>query len=98
MPELNAELEKYDFKGAFDVKNNLKIALQLFARYNLIYMNWNLPDNERVIVLYPSIQFALDDNEFAVFATSVQERMASARVQSDELVEDEMQDNSEDDE
>ena len=98
LPELNAELEKYDFKGAFDVKNNLKIALQLFARYNLIYMNWNLPDNERVIVLYPSIQFALDDNEFAVFATSVQERMASARVQSDELVEDEMQDNSEDDE
>lgn len=98
LPELNAELEKYDFKGAFDVKNSLKIALQLFARYNLIYMNWNLPDNERVIVLYPSIQFALDDNEFAVFATSVQERMASARVQSDELVEDEMQDNSEDDE
>ncbi|MCF0217280.1 MAG: DUF4194 domain-containing protein, partial [Fibrobacteraceae bacterium] len=77
-PELNAELEKFDFKGAFDIKSNLKNALQLFNRYNLISVNWNVPDNERVIVLYPSIQFAMDDSEFATFAAGVREKMMNA--------------------
>ena len=97
-PELNAELEKYDFKGAFDVKSNLKIALQLFARYNLININWNIPDNERVIALYPSIQFAMDDNEFASFAASVREKMSAAGIQEDDMVEEESNDESEDNE
>ena len=85
-PELNAELEKFEFKGAFDVKSNLKTALQLFARYNLIFVNWNAPDNERVIVLYPSIQFALDESEFATFVTSVREKMMNAGPQSEDVV------------
>ena len=85
-PELNAELEKFEFKGAFDVKSNLKTALQLFARYNLIFVNWNAPDNERVIVLYPSIQFALDESEFATFVTSVRERMLNADSQTEDVV------------
>ena len=84
-PELNAELEKFEFKGAFDVKSNLKTALQLFARYNLIFVNWNAPDNERLIVLYPSIQFALDESEFATFVTSVRERMMNAGPQSEDV-------------
>ena len=95
-PELNAELEKYDFKGAFDVKSNLKIALQLFARYNLINVNWNIPDNERVIALYPSIQFAMDDNEFASFAACVREKMSAAGIQEDDMVEEESNEESED--
>ena len=84
-PELNAELEKFEFKDAFDVKSNLKTALQLFARYNLIFVNWNAPDNERLIVLYPSIQFALDESEFATFVTSVRERMMNAGPQSEDV-------------
>ena len=84
-PELNAELEKFEFKGAFDVKSNLKTALQLFARYNLIFVNWNAPNNERLIVLYPSIQFALDESEFATFVTSVRERMMDAGPQSEDV-------------
>ena len=87
-PELNAELEKFEFKGAFDVKSNLKNALQLFARYNLIFVNWNSPDNERVIVLYPSIQFALDESEFATFVIGVRERMMNAGPQSEDVAED----------
>lgn len=86
-PELNAELEKFDFKGAFDIKSNLKNALQLFNRYNLISVNWNVPDNERVIVLYPSIQFAMDDSEFATFAAGVREKMMNADAGSDDIVE-----------
>ena len=81
-PELNAELEKFEFKGAFDV------ALQLFARYNLIFVNWNAPDNERLIVLYPSIQFALDESEFATFVTSVRERMMNVGLQSEDVADD----------
>lgn len=87
-PELNAELEKFEFKGAFDVKSNLKTALQLFARYNLIFVNWNAPDNERVIVLYPSIQFALDESEFATFVIGVRERMMNAGPQNEDVAED----------
>jgi len=87
-PELNAELEKFEFKGAFDVKSNLKTALQLFARYNLIFVNWNAPDNERLIVLYPSIQFALDESEFATFVTSVRERMMNVGPQSEDIADD----------
>ena len=86
-PELNAELEKFDFKGAFDIKSNLKNALQLFNSYNLISVNWNVPDNERVIVLYPSIQFAMDDSEFATFAAGVREKMMNADAGSDDIVE-----------
>ena len=86
-PELNAELEKFDFKGAFDIKSNLKNALQIFNRYNLISVNWNVPDNERVIVLYPSIQFAMDDSEFATFAAGVREKMMNADAGSDDIVE-----------
>lgn len=85
-PELNAELEKFEFKGAFDIKRDIKTALQLFARYNLIFVNWNAPDNERVIVLYPSIQFALDESEFAVFVTVVRERMSNADSQNEDVV------------
>jgi hypothetical protein len=87
-PELNAELEKFEFKGAFDVKSNLKNALQLFARYNLIFVNWNASDNERVIVLYPSIQFALDESEFATFVIGVRERMINAGPQNEDVAED----------
>lgn len=87
-PELNAELEKFEFKGAFDIKSNLKTALQLFSRYNLIYVNWNAPDNERVIVLYPSIQFALDESEFASFVSGVRERMLKAGPQNEDIVDD----------
>lgn len=82
-PELNAELEKFEYKGAFDVKRDLKTALQLLARYNLIFVNWNAPDNERVIVLYPSIQFALDDTEFAAFVAGVRERMLNVDAQNE---------------
>lgn len=85
-PELNAELEKFEFKGAFDIKRDIKTALQLFARYNLIFVNWNAPDNERVIVLYPSIQFALDESEFAAFVTVVRERMSNADSQNEDVV------------
>ncbi|MCL4100673.1 hypothetical protein MMG03_000239 [Fibrobacter succinogenes] len=87
-PELNAELEKFEFKGAFDIKSNLKTALQLFARYNLIFVNWNAADNERVIVLYPSIQFALDESEFATFVAGVREKMLNAGPQNEDVVED----------
>ena len=85
-PELNAELEKFEFKGAFDIKQDLKTALQLLARYNLIFVNWNAPDNERVIVLYPSIQFALDESEFATFAMNARERMLNADSQNGNVV------------
>lgn len=85
-PELNAELEKFEFKGAFDIKRDIKTALQLFARYNLIFVNWNAPDNERVIVLYPSIQFTLDESEFAAFVTVVRERMSNADSQNEDVV------------
>lgn len=87
-PELNAELEKFEFKGAFDIKSNLKTALQLFSRYNLIYVNWNASDNERVIVLYPSIQFALDESEFASFVSWVRDRMQKAGPQNEDIVDD----------
>ena len=66
----------------------MKNALQLFARYNLIFVNWNAPDNERVIVLYPSIQFALDESEFATFVIGVRERMMNAGPQNEDVAED----------
>lgn len=95
-PELNAELEKFEFKGAFDVKSNIKTALQLFARYNLILVNWNVPDNERVIVLYPSIQFALDESEFANFVVGVREKMLEARAQDEDFGKDDFDADGED--
>ena len=74
LTDLRMELEKYDFKEQIE-KGRMEAILSLFEKFNLIGTNGSLGDEHFTIVLYPSLQFALNEREFETFAKTAQERM-----------------------
>ena len=72
--ELNFALEKYNLKDAFD-KTTMTGILSLLSRYCLIDEMGKVGNPECKIVLYPSLQFAMDLTEFAKFAEHTEKRM-----------------------
>ena len=74
LSDLNMELEKYDFKKGFD-KGPLSDILKLFCKFNLIGTSGDVGDEDFTIILYPSLQFALNENEFVSFVKDADKRM-----------------------
>lgn len=83
------ELEKYGAKDKIK-KSELETALISLAFYNLIDFKKNVLDDDSVIILYPSLQFALDMNSFSTLVKATNERMkASTKFVDTEIPEEE---------
>ena len=99
LSDLNMELEKYDFKKGFD-KGPLSDILKLFCKFNLIGTSGDVGDEDFTIILYPSLQFALNENEFVSFVKDAEKRMKGINndvLESDDtLIEESDADESED--
>lgn len=74
LSDLNIELGKYDYKKPFD-KGPLNDILKLFCKFNLIGTSGEIGDEDFTIILYPSLQFALNESEFVSFVKDVEKRM-----------------------
>lgn len=90
--DLRFELEKYGVKDLIDKTTMINI-LALFTKFNLIGVNGSVGDEECMIRLYPSLQFALDSEEFKVFARDTEKRMIE---KAGEIAGDEEDDNADD--
>lgn len=66
LADIHIELDKFDFKENID-KGRWTEMLGLFAKFNLIATKGEVGSNDFCIVLFPSLQFALDETEFAEF-------------------------------
>lgn len=76
--DLKYELEKYGLKESLD-KTLITQILSLFERFNLIDVQGKIGDTECLIRLYPSLQFALDGNEFTKFTEIASSRMKAGK-------------------
>ena len=74
LSDLNMELEKYDYKKNFD-KGPLGEILKLFSKFNLIGINSEIGEEDFTIILYPSLQFALNESEFVSFVKDAEKKM-----------------------
>ena len=99
LSDLNIELEKYDYKKPFD-KGPLNDILKLFCKFNLIGTSGEIGDEDFTIILYPSLQFALNESEFVSFVKDAEKRMKGINndvLESDDtLIEESDVDESED--
>ena len=75
MVDLNFELEKYGVKELIDNKKLNTDILGLFTKFNLVEIKGKIGDTDCLIRLYPSLQFALDEEEFQRFVEDTQKRM-----------------------
>lgn len=74
LTDLRFELEKYGLKNQID-KSTMVGILNLFTKFNLIDVNGRVGDVDCLIRLYPSLQFALDGEEFKRFVETASKRM-----------------------
>ena len=99
LSDLNIELEKYDYKKPFD-KGPLNDILKLFCKFNLIGTSGEIGDEDFTIILYPSLQFALNESEFVSFVKDAEKKMKGINndvLESDDtLIEESDADESED--
>lgn len=72
--DLRFELEKYGVKEQID-KSTMGNVLALFTKFNLIDVNGKVGEEDCLIRLYSSLQFALDPEEFRRFVEVTQKRM-----------------------
>ena len=49
--------------------------LKLFRKFNLIGTNGEIGDEDFTIILYPSLQFSLNENEFVSFVKDAEKKM-----------------------
>lgn len=93
LAEIKIELDKFDFKENLDEKGRWSEILGLFAKFNLIALKGEIGSNDFCVVLFPSLQFALDEKEFAEFVRNTEKRFKNQDLEensdSDEFEEDE---------
>ena len=82
--DLRFELEKFGIRDEVG-KAALKRALDLFSRYQLVEVNGKVGDAECLIRLYPSLEFAMDMEEFKKFVEVSVDRMK--KISADEIEE-----------
>ena len=70
--DLIYELEKYDARDMVN-KTALGNIFKVFKNYSLMDVDGNVGDIDCKLILYPSLQFALDTNEFERFVKEVVE-------------------------
>ena len=73
-------MEKYGLKDPID-KTLMTQILALFERFRLIDVQGKVGEPECMIRLYPSLQFALDGNEFTGFVETANQRMKDKKGQ-----------------
>lgn len=82
--DLRFELEKYGLKDAVDNKALMQISLDTFKKYDLVnIVGGKLGEPDCRICIYPSIQFALNGQEFTSFIENATKRFADADVDDD---------------
>lgn len=74
LADLRMEMGKYGFQDQMD-KSGMMAILNLFARYQLIGLVGQVGDEEMRILLYPSLQLAMNAEAFTRFALAAAERM-----------------------
>ncbi len=72
--DLRFELEKYGIKDQIE-KSAMGNILALFSGFNLVDVSGRVGDADCMVRLYPSLQFALDTEEFQRFVNVTQRRM-----------------------
>lgn len=72
--DLRFELEKYGVKEQID-KSTMGNILALLSKFHLIDVNGKVGEEDCLIRLYSSLQFALDPEEFRRFVEATQNRM-----------------------
>lgn len=82
LADINIELDKYDFNGNID-KGRWSEILGLFAKFNLIAPKGEIGSNDFCIVLFPSLQFALDEKEFADLVNNTESKFKNQNMQDD---------------
>ncbi|MCD8122858.1 MAG: DUF4194 domain-containing protein [Clostridiales bacterium] len=87
--DLKYEMEKYGLKEPLD-KTLMSQILALFERFCLIDVQGKVGEPECLIRLYPSLQFALDGNEFTKFVEAANQRMKDKQGKEYEEEEDEL--------
>lgn len=70
--DLMYELEKYDARDTVN-KSSLDKIFRIFKSYSLVDVDGRLGDMDCKLLLYPSLQFALDDQDFERFVKEVVE-------------------------
>lgn len=85
--DLRFELEKYGIRDQID-KSAMANILSLFSRFNLIDVHGKVGDADCMIRLYPSLQFALSEEEFRRFAGAATRRMMELPTEDEEDGED----------
>ena len=83
MTDLKFELEKYKLKDQID-KSTMTGILAFFSRYQLLQMMGKIGDEDCRIALLPSMQFALNMDEFTNFVNIAEKRMKQKWNDSDE--------------
>lgn len=83
MGDLRLEMEKYGMKELVD-KSTMQGILNLFSRYHLIDQKGKMGEEQFQIILYPSLQFALDRDAFLRIAESAEKRMKEKSRDTDE--------------
>lgn len=73
--DLRNELEKYGLKDEFDGKTTMGDILKLFSKFSLIDVAGKVGEPDCKIIIYPSIQFALDMDRFKEFVIETNEKM-----------------------
>lgn len=82
LAEINIELDKFDFKENLE-KGRWSEILGLFARFNLIAEKGEIGSNDFCVVLFPSLQFALDEKEFAEFVSNTEKKFKNQNIEDD---------------
>lgn len=82
LADINIELDKYDFNGNIDKGRWIEI-LGLFAKFNLIAPKGEIGSNDFCIVLFPSLQFALDEKGFADLVSNTESKFKNQNLHDD---------------
>lgn len=82
LADINIELDKYDFNGNIDKGRWIEI-LGLFAKFNLIAQKGEIGSNDFCIVLFPALQFALDEKAFADFVKTAESKFKNQNSTDD---------------
>lgn len=83
MGDLRLEMEKFGMKELVD-KSAMQGILNLFSRYHLIDQKGRMGEEQFQIILYPSLQFAMDEDAFLRFAEAAGSRMREKQRDADE--------------
>lgn len=73
--DLRNELEKFGLKEEFDGKTTMVDILKLFSKFSILDISGKIGEPDCKIIIYPSIQFALDIERFKEFVAGAVEKM-----------------------